>query len=313
MASEEGETKLLPPQYHLSEVSNDDLPETEEQELARIRGAKYWVSYCVVTSVSFFGFIDYSVIMPSAEGYCKSLGQSSTFYGISLSVFPLARILFLPVAGFASDRYPMRMMLAFSVGLQLMGGITYAMAAPADWPGLLLFGRLIAGIGSTNIAIFQKFIVSTSTLAGRSKAIAVMQAINFLGIALGPAVNYGLPTVDLDAVPPEDNSIHLFGKLYFNEYTGAGLLLACGHTVNLCLVVLLFADPPAAKASNGQQELHQRGICHNLVTGFKGVARTPGALGVGVTAMLAMLWLSLLETLVSPVTKVSSCALVCTS
>ena len=74
-----------------------------------------------------------------------------------------------------ADRMSMRLILAFTLCLQLIGGITYAIADAADTPALIIVGRLIAGIGSTNIAICQKFVISTSDLASRSKAIATMQ------------------------------------------------------------------------------------------------------------------------------------------
>jgi hypothetical protein len=74
-----------------------------------------------------------------------------------------------------ADRMSMRLILAFTLCLQLIGGITYAIAEAADTPSLIIVGRLIAGIGSTNIAICQKFVISTSDLASRSKAIATMQ------------------------------------------------------------------------------------------------------------------------------------------
>jgi len=270
------------------------------------RTASYWACYFVVMSISFAGFIDYSVVMPSAQSYCEHMGQSNTFYGMSLSAYPLARIVFLPFAGLASDRMSMRLILAFTLCLQLIGGITYAIADAADTPALIIVGRLIAGIGSTNIAICQKFVISTSDLASRSKAIATMQAVGFVGIALGPALNFGM----------QDANVQIVDTVRFNQYTGAGFMLAGFHIFNLVLVSILFSsasyvaaivkqDVPAdAKedcASIATEE--QKGLCHNLIQGFKGVARKKGATGVSISAMLAMLWLSLLEALVSPVTK----------
>ena len=74
-------------------------------ELPGERGNGYWASYLTVMSISFAGFIDYSVIMPSAKGYCDRLHTSNTFYGLSLAFYPLARILLLPFAGLAGIRF----------------------------------------------------------------------------------------------------------------------------------------------------------------------------------------------------------------
>ena len=48
------------------------LPVAEPERLPS-RTASYWACYFVVMSISFAGFIDYSVVMPSAQSYCQVL------------------------------------------------------------------------------------------------------------------------------------------------------------------------------------------------------------------------------------------------
>eukprot|EP00656_Telonema_subtile_P001154 TRINITY_DN10542_c0_g1_i1.p2 TRINITY_DN10542_c0_g1~~TRINITY_DN10542_c0_g1_i1.p2 ORF type:complete len:334 (+),score=68.06 TRINITY_DN10542_c0_g1_i1:213-1214(+) len=270
-------------------------PSSERYELLEpvqpgLRGPGYWPSYITVMLISFVGFIDYAVIMPSAQDYCSELGQDKFFYGLSLSLFPLARIVLLPLAGLASDALPMRLLLFLSVFIQLLGGVTYGLAEGAHAASLLLIGRVIAGVGSTNIAMVQRFVVSTSTLENRSRAIAIMQATNFLGIALGPALNFVLANANF----------HLFGGVNFNKFTGAGFMLAGLHCFNLFLVVFLFKDSSFTVAPISDTD---SSMVQQITRGFKGVWNTNGAAGVCTSAMIAMIWLSLLETLVAPVCK----------
>ena len=108
--------------------------------------------------------MDYSVVMPSAQAYCESMGNGNSFYGMVLSAYPLARILVLPIAGMLADRWSMRLGLLLTVALQIAGCALYGSAQASGHSLLLLLGRLLAGCGSTNNAMAQKFVISTSYL-----------------------------------------------------------------------------------------------------------------------------------------------------
>jgi len=59
--------------------------------------------------------------------------------------------------------------------MQMIGSATYGSAQAASFPWLIMLGRLIAGCGSTNNAMAQKFVIQTSSIQERSKAIAILQ------------------------------------------------------------------------------------------------------------------------------------------
>jgi len=69
----------------------------------------------------------------------------------------------------------MKRMLACTILMQICGGIIYGSAEALSAPSLIIVGRFVAEIGSTNIAICQKFVISTSSLKNRSAAIAALQ------------------------------------------------------------------------------------------------------------------------------------------
>merc|ERR1711934_410578 len=80
----------------------------------------------------------------------------------------------------------------------------------------------------------QKFVIQTTSTTARSRGIAILQAVNLLGIALGPATNFLLAHTDFK----------LFAGIEFTKYTGAGFLMTIYHLVNACLALALYVDPP---------------------------------------------------------------------
>ena len=198
------------------------------------RGCSYKLSYLTIVSISFAGFVDYSVIMPSSQTYCQILGEGDTFYGLALATYPFARVFMLPVAGYLADEHSMRVTLLCTVGMQVVGTILYGCAQAAGIPMVVLLGRLLAGMGSTNNALSQKFVIDTTTTEERSQSIAILQAINLVGIALGPAAYFLLDHLDFQIV----------GSIRFTEYTGAGFFMSAIHIVNATLTLCCFNNPP---------------------------------------------------------------------
>jgi len=256
------------------------------------RDCSYWGSYLTMLSISFAGFVDYSVIMPSAQKYCELLNEGDTFYGIALAMYPFARLFILPAAGHLADQRSMRIALLGSVAMQLIGCALYGSAQAIGQSYIILLGRLVAGAGSTNNAMVQKFVIVTTSTEGRSKAIAILQAVNLVGIALGPATNFILANMDF----------HIVGKLEFTQYTGAGFFLMVYHFINMCLALVFFKEPPPGR---GSASAASSNLCHNFTDAWKRILAIKGAPNVMLIACLAMLWLSLLEALVSPIAQAS--------
>jgi len=223
------------------------------------------------------------------------MGKGNTFYGVALATYPLARIFVLPLAGLAADRGSMRSGLLVTLSMQIVGCTIYGCAQGAGQPLFIIFGRLFAGCGSTNNAMVQKFVVETSSMESRSKQMARLQAINLVGIALGPATNFIIANTDFQ----------LAGPVMFNTDTGAGFMMVVFHVFNTLLMLALFHDPPAPLAAEGPGPDASCGVCRRLLEGFTYAIGLPGGAGVMVIGACAMMWLSLLEALVTPIARAS--------
>jgi MFS family permease len=159
--------------------------------------------------------------------------------GLVMAVYALMNFIFSPFWGSVSDRLGRRPVIAFTV---LITALAFLLLAHAHSLALLFAARMLAGIGSANIAASQAYITDVTPPEGRAKALGLIGAAFGIGFIFGPPVggfikeHYGMAAVG---------------------YSAMGLSL-----LNLVLVLLLL--PESLKERNREVKLELKPVTQAL-------------------------------------------------
>lgn len=108
---------------------------------------------------------------------------------------------------------------------------------------MVLFSRVLGGIGGTAFLTATVFVVRTSTDKERASQMALLQTVYTLGLVFGPAVNYPLSLM---------NRTRLFSWLQLTSYNVVGFVVAALMFVALALVHILFEEPKVDETKEKQ-------------------------------------------------------------
>ena len=103
--------------------------------------------------------------------------------------------------------------------------------------GLVFCGRLLSGLGGANQALGYAYIASVVPQDQQTKTNTVLAMTRIIGMAIGPAVNIFLGTIDTNMSFGDSN-------LPVDPLNSVGLLLACGNLFVLLVVLFLLEEPP---------------------------------------------------------------------
>ncbi len=107
-------------------------------------------------------------------------------YGLLMALFPLSYMLASPFIGYCSDRWGRKPLLLLCLIFMLLSFIAYADAFNEKSVYLLMFGRVLAGLGASSQAIAQAAIVDLAPGRQKPQAIAFIAIAMTLGLVLGP-------------------------------------------------------------------------------------------------------------------------------
>lgn len=133
----------------------------------------------------FIDLLGFGLVIPILPTYAVELGASSFEVGLVMAVYALMNFIFSPFWGTVSDRYGRRPVIAFTVGIT---AVAFLLLAHAHSLALLFAARMLAGIGSANIAASQAYITDITPPQGRAKALGLIGAAFGLGFIFGPPV-----------------------------------------------------------------------------------------------------------------------------
>ncbi|KAM9990098.1 hypothetical protein ACTFIY_006140 [Dictyostelium cf. discoideum] len=187
--------------------SNDSILIINKEEQVTIKNEKVEISnekienrvhMLSLTTVMIIGFVanvEYGIVMPSLLKYLESINGNSNSLGWALAVFSIAQVCFLPIVGIWADKRTMKESFVASLIVGVIGNIVYAMAID---PYMVIAGRFIAGIGSSNMALTNSYIAAVSTKEQRTKFMGIINGINAFGLVAGPAFNLGIGEVNFN-------------------------------------------------------------------------------------------------------------------
>lgn len=150
----------------------------------------------------FIDLLGFGLVIPILPTYAVTLGASSFEVGLVMAVYALMNFIFSPFWGGLSDRVGRRPVIA---GTVLVTALAFLLLAHAETLLLLFAARMLAGIGSANIAASQAYITDVTPPAERARALGMIGAVFGIGFIFGPPVggfikeHYGMAAVGYSA------------------------------------------------------------------------------------------------------------------
>jgi MFS transporter, DHA1 family, tetracycline resistance protein len=133
----------------------------------------------------FIDLLGFGLVIPILPTYAVSLGATSFEVGLVMAVYALMNFIFSPFWGTLSDRVGRRPVIA---GTVLVTAMAFLLLAHANTLFLLFAARMLAGIGSANIAASQAYITDVTPPEGRAKTLGLIGAAFGIGFIFGPPV-----------------------------------------------------------------------------------------------------------------------------
>lgn len=151
----------------------------------------------------FIDLLGFGLVIPILPTYAVSLGASSFEVGLVMAVYALMNFIFSPFWGSLSDRVGRRPVIA---GTVFITALAFLLLAHATTLWLLFAARMLAGIGSANIAASQAYITDVTPPEGRAKALGLIGAAFGIGFIFGPPMgglvkeHFGMAAVGYSAM-----------------------------------------------------------------------------------------------------------------
>lgn len=134
----------------------------------------------------FIDLMGFGILIPILPTFAsKDLGISDFGIGVIIAAYSLMQFIFNPVLGRLSDRIGRRPVI---LATQLMTAASYIIFAFSNSFGLLLFSRMLAGLGGSNIGVAQAYIADITTREERAKGMGVIGAAFGMGFVFGPLI-----------------------------------------------------------------------------------------------------------------------------
>ncbi|EFA81790.1 hypothetical protein PPL_05785 [Heterostelium album PN500] len=185
-------------------INQDDKTPLIKDEVVEVEPEKpiHWISMISIMAVGFIANVEYGIVMPSINEFIiskdshfhghisnssdSSESQSDSYLGWALSGFSLTQLVFLPIVGIWADKRTIREAISVCIMIGIIGNIIYATAIN---PIMIVMGRVIAGIGSSNMALTNSYIAAITTKEQRTRYMGKINGINAIGLVAGPAFN----------------------------------------------------------------------------------------------------------------------------
>ncbi len=134
----------------------------------------------------FIDLMGFGILIPILPTFAsKDLGISDFGIGVIIAAYSLMQFIFNPVLGRLSDRIGRRPVI---LATQLMTASSYIIFAFSNSFALLLFSRMLAGLGGSNIGVAQAYIADITSREERAKGMGVIGAAFGMGFVFGPLI-----------------------------------------------------------------------------------------------------------------------------
>jgi ACDE family multidrug resistance protein len=164
-------------------------PRTSSRPAAAAAGANRARSLWLLAGVPFLMVLGNSMLFPVFPKMQNAIGVSELQTSLVVTAFSIPAGVLIPVAGYLSDRFGRRPVMAPGVALFGLGALGAALAATfltRPYAGVII-GRVVQGMGAA--AMSQLALAMAADLfggAGRPRALGAIEAANGLGKVVSP-------------------------------------------------------------------------------------------------------------------------------
>jgi multidrug resistance protein len=137
----------------------------------------------VIFITIFIDMLGFGIIIPILPIFSKELGAANYQVGLIAMSYPVMNFLFAPFWGSLSDRFGRRPIILGSVFITTVAYLIFSQATSL-W--ILLFSRVMSGIGSANLSVAQAYVADVSKPEERAKSMGLIGAAFGLGFIIGP-------------------------------------------------------------------------------------------------------------------------------
>ncbi|XP_078159246.1 SPX domain-containing membrane protein OsI_17046-like [Carex rostrata] len=204
-------------------------PNPTEEQLVDDDETYHLMSLLLNLVNTFLYMVNTYIIVPTADDYSVSLGAAATVCGVIIGSMAVAQVFSSVYFSAWSNKSYFRP-LVFSSVMLFMGNLLYAIAYDLNSLSLLLFGRLLCGLGSAR-ALNRRYISDCVPLNIRLQASAGFVSASALGMACGPALA-GLLQIKFNMY-----------SLTFNQSTLPGWIMAVAWLLYLIWLWIFFREP----------------------------------------------------------------------
>ena len=134
----------------------------------------------------FVDLLGFGILIPILPTFAKKeLLVDETAIGIAIAIYSLTQFFFNPIFGKLSDKQGRKKIIVICLFLNAIG---YVLFAYTHSYFMLLFSRVIAGVGGSSIGVAQAYIADVTTPENRSKGMGMIGAAFGLGFVFGPMI-----------------------------------------------------------------------------------------------------------------------------
>ncbi|MBK9099443.1 MAG: MFS transporter [bacterium] len=135
---------------------------------------------------AFIDLLGFGILIPILPSFAvKELGVDEAAIGIAIAAYSFIQFLFNPILGKYSDKHGRKPVIVACLFINAIGYVIFAFTHSYI---MLLFSRIIAGIGGSSIAVAQAYIADVTTKETRSKGMGLIGSAFGLGFVFGPLI-----------------------------------------------------------------------------------------------------------------------------
>ena len=145
---------------------------------------KHKASLAVIFLTVFIDLMGFGILIPILPTFASNvIGISDFGIGIIVASYSFMQFIFNPVIGKISDRVGRRPVILLSLITTIISYLIFSFSTTFS---ILLFSRLLAGIGGSNVGAAQAYIADITDKSDRSKGMGLIGAAFGLGFVFGP-------------------------------------------------------------------------------------------------------------------------------
>jgi len=221
-----------------------DTRERKDDQENPVERRRRMISLYIVHFCMMVFSLGYSIVLTGVLPYLRRLtsleeGPLLELFGWMVAINPIGQFLFSPFVGWLSSKIgSIRITCIVTCLLYILGNVIYSCLSlipdtQNGWyrAGVMLFGRLLVGIGTSNQAPIRAYISAATYNHERNLHISILSLFQTVGFMIGPALQAAL-------VPLGCSDDYHTGVLRLDMYTVTGWISA-----GLCILSMITFMP----------------------------------------------------------------------